>query len=254
MDKEKLNLIDLAHAAKDGKIEIEIREGKALELLKPLEPIVKEPLKILGNIGTVSEFLQKRGSLFDPNKCNICVDLRVKCIVFNGNDQNDNGEFKTVVASKLNVTDDYCGIEINTDREFEALELARFLRKRKNMFVDSEQYVKVWSALSSFQAEVQRQITKSDDRTGNAANVIKQQVTSNLPKVFTLSLQVFENAPELIIDVEIDVEPNSLRCSMISFDLQEKIKTQALELIESELNTKISDDETVRDYCVTYYC
>ena len=220
--KEKIN--ELIGHAENGQIEVIYREGKAQELLKPVEPLQKQPLQINGNYGTVLAFLKKRAHLFEPDNCNINVCLNGNYIVFTGNECQGNNEYPTIVRSELHLTKEIKNLEINNEAEFEPMELAKYLRKRKNLFPDPEEFGSVFTALSSFKAEVQRQIEKADDRSGNATNLIKQQVTSNLPKKFGLKLRPFENVEEKILfEVEIDVNPHSLECSLLSFDLDEKL-------------------------------
>ena len=254
MEKEKLDLLQLATAAKDGKVVIEIREGQAAKLLDPIKPIEKKQLSIAGVIGTVFEFLSKRRLLFLAENSQLKVNVNEGFIIFFGNECDDNENLKTTVVSQLELTDTFKELEINTDREFETLELSRFLRKRKLLFTDSDQYLKVWNALSCFQGEISKRIEKADDRSGNATRFIKQELTSNMPKEFQLKVQVFENTTPILIDVEIDVNPDNLKCSLISYRLDEDCETLKKSLIEGELNSFLFEDFKLRDFCITYYC
>lgn len=256
MEKKELDLnqlSELASNAKDGKLIIEFREGEAAKLLPPVAPLVIKPLNLSGNIGTIAQFLKTRKHLMNDDSCNICVDVNRGEIIFTSNECQENDKHVLTVKSSLKTTKIFEEIEINSGREFEALELSRFLRLRKGLFKDPDQYNKVWLSLSAFKAEVQRRIEKADDRSGNAVHFIKQEVTSNMPKVFTLSLPIFENADKITVDVEIEVSADTLRCTLVSFDYDEKIEALKLALIESELNTEIDTELKVSDFCLTYY-
>jgi len=251
---ENAQIIELAKAAKDGKIEVIYREGKAEEILAPVKPLEKKQLVLIGNSGTVLEFLRKRAHLFKPDSCNIEVITDDNQIIFQGNESQENNDFITIVKSFLTTTKDLQGLDINEDNYYAPLDLSRYLRKRKNLFTDSEEFKLVFTALSTFQAEVNRQIEKADDRTGNASNVIKQTVVSNLPKKFSLSVKPFQNVDRYItIEIEIDVNPNSLDCTLLSFDIDEKIDLLRKEIIEKELESEISEGTKLRDFCVVFY-
>lgn len=247
-------IVELAKAAKDGKIEVIIRTGLAEEKLKPVKPIEKVGLKIIGSIGTISNFLKKRHSEFNPINCHIVIDEQEGTTIFNGNECQDNNEHSTIIAGSLSLTKQFKDLSINTGEEHSSAELARYLKKRRNLFTDPEQFKLIWGALSSFEGEIEEQIRVADDKRGNVTNHIKREVTHNLPKNFQLAIQVFENAPKLKFEVEVEVNSMDLSCSLISFDLDEKIEEQRKELIQNELDTELYEGMLLKDYCVVYYC
>lgn len=251
MEKEKLNLSKLAAQAKDGKIEIVYREGAAERFLDPIKPLEEIGLNLYGNIGTVTEFLRKRNDLFTPKECNITVDEY--SITFTGNECQKGNKRSTTVKSIIESTKEFNELIINNDDLFDSQELAKYLRRRKNLFISEEQFNLVWKALSSFEAEVKKRIEKADDRSGNAVSFIKQEVTHNMPKNFNLLFRPFKGSELISIKVEVEVDSNTLKCQLVSFDIDEKVEKARVDLIESELESEISVDVKVRDFCITVF-
>ena len=255
---------NLAKFAKDGKVVIEVHnfKGEAEKFLDPIEPIEPSEINLQGRVGTIAEFLSKRNHQFKDDACNIVVDLNENIMTFTGNERTEDNKEETVISSKIIETKHFKELEVNKPRQFEALELADYLRFRKNMFTDKEQFSKVWAALSSFEAEIDTQVKEANDKTGNSTKFIKQEVTHNMPRIFDLTIPVFEGVKPIKIEVEVDVNPNGLRCSLTSFDLEEKYEELRASLFEAELDQEIaitgsshSEDALIelRNFCVVYY-
>jgi len=245
MDKNKL--VD------QGIREIVYREGKAAEILPPVVPLRKQKLVINGTIGTISEFLSKRYVLFNPTECHI--KIKNSKMTFFGNECQGNDQFITEVSGELIESDEFKSLGLESETYRKPTELARFLKKRKNLFPDKEQFSLVFTALSSFEAEVSRQLKEMrDNKTGSMESSIKQDVTSNVPNCFSLMLPIFKGADPIRFEVEIDIDPNTLECVMLTFDLDAKIENQRNELIINELNTEISEGLILNDFCVVYNC
>ena len=257
MENEKSKVEDLAKLAKDGKIIIEHLHGPAQKFLDPVEPIIKSSLDVTGHVGTIFNFLLRRNHLFKTDECHIqvCKDE----MTFKGNECDNNDEFCILITSKITETKKFEELAVNNDKQFAALELATYLRKRKNMFVNPEQFDLVFTALSAFKAEINRQVAESNDKTGNYMNSIQQKVTHNMPRKFDLKIQIFENTDPVQIEIEVDVNPNDLSCSLMSFDLEEKYDELKESLFEWELDQviipkdELRPDMKLRDFCVVYY-
>ncbi len=247
---EKSKVEDLA---KNGIHTITILKGDAEKFLEPVKPLEKEQLKINGLIGTIHSFLEKRYKLFKSDNCNIEVNSKENKMIFKGNECQENENYITKVVSEIKETKHYKELDVDNGRQFTALDLADYLRRRKNMFIDSDQFTKVWTALSSFEAEIETQRKEANDKTGNATTFIKQEVTHNMPRKFDLELKIFENAPKIKISIEVDVNPNGLMCSLTSFDLEDKYDELKESLFENELDMEIDKDLKLRDFCVVYY-
>jgi len=248
---ESKELLELAKAAKDGKIELVIRNGEAEKFLDPIKPIEKIELVITGSIGTISEFLKKRHHLFNPENCRVLIEQN--CMTFFGNECQDNNELSTFVGSKLKISKDLEKLELNSEIEFTPKELAAFLRKRKNLFSDPEQFRSIWGALTQFEGVINKKVESQDNKSGNYRESVQQEVVHNIPKVFQLSMRLFENAPKIKFEVEIDISQN-LKCSLMSFDVDENIEEQRDALINNELQQEIKEGVILNDFCVVYYC
>ncbi len=244
---------NLARFAKDGKIIIEVREGEAQKILDPIEPIQPQSINIKGRVGTIAEFLSKRAHQFKSDACNIIVDMNENIMTFTGNERYEDNKEDTLVSSKIIETKHYKKLDINNDREFAPLELATYLRKRKNMFMNPEQFNNIFTALSSFKAVIDKEVETVDKKDGNAVNSVRQKVIHNIPKIFELNVPVFEGEDPMKIEIEIDVNPNDLRCSLMSFDLEHKYDEFKQSLFEFELDQEISEKKKLRDFCVVYH-
>jgi len=252
---EKKELInELAKNAHNGQIEIIYREGKAAEILPPVEPLQPKPLKLIGAIGTIAEFLKKRHTHHCRDNSQILVSVEDGEMVLVCNAEQKNNEYPVIVFSKIIETPDFKELTVNDNEYYEPLELARYLRTRKHLFFDADQFRTVFAALSSFKAEISKRIEKADDRSGNATMLIKQEVVHNMPKSFVLKLEPFKNSEPVMIEIEIDVNPNDLKCTLMSFELRKKLTDLKTKMISKELETIIDSDKlAVSDWCIVIY-
>ena len=249
----KSEIKDLAKFAENGKITIEVLEGQAKKHLEPVVPLKEHSLVIKGSIGTIAAFIQARHQEYTPVNCQISIDLENNQMIFSGNECQADNTHMTRVGSLITHSKHFKDQEINTGNDFTPLELASFLRRRKNQFVDPEEFKAVWTALSTFEATIDTRLENVDHRDGNKRSLIKQDVAHNIPKTFDLMLPLFNNVDPIKIKVEIDVDPNGLRCSMMSFDLDEKYDELKKSLFDLELDEVFEDGIKVRDFCLVYY-
>ncbi len=240
----------LIENAKDGKITIVNLTGEAERFLEPVAPIVKTPLSVIGNLSTVFEFLKKRSHKYVADNCRLKVNLQELSIVFVGNEQQENNDFPTVIKGQVQLSPEIKSFPL--EQCFDPVELAKNLRKWKSYFLDKAEFTTIFSQYSAFKAEVNRQIEIADDRSGNASNTIKQQVSHNLHQSFVLKIPIVKGEKAQPITIEIDIDPIDLSCTMFYFGLDVLLQNKATALIDAELEKTIKDVK-MRDLYFTYY-
>lgn len=249
---EKSKVEDLALLAKDGKIEIIHRTGEAEKFLDPVEPLEKIQLNLSGNIDTPFNFLKKRWHLLNCDDCNIMVDREGYLIRFIANEQQVGNNHPINITGKIKKTANIVNFPFG--KSYRPIELARELRMRSHLFESSDVFKQLFQELSSFKAKVDKEVEKADDRSGNATSLIRQKVVHNLSNIFRLKMEVLKGADPIIFEVEIDIDPETLDCTMIAPELEPKMQQLADEMIENELNKEVTDKVILRDWCLVYYC
>jgi hypothetical protein len=252
MELTKNDAIELAKAAKNGKIEVIVRNGEAPILLAPPVPIKKEKLRLDGNIDTVHNFLSIRHGKFDATKCNIEVRPEKLMIIFKGNEQSDDNDHYTIIVGQMTESKELKKLNNLLNGNFTPNELARELRKIQNLFQDPTQFDNIWKNLTHFKASVDKQIEKLDMRDGNAIQSVKQEVVHNLPKTFNLRMPVIKGADPITFEIQIDVEYTDLSCSLFTTELDINMEAQANALLNAELEKDVNG-KPMKEFCVTYF-
>ena len=219
--KSNINIVPKA-----GAQIIEIREGAALPL--------KEPKKILikGQIDAVSRFVSQRGNI-DKALAVITVNRDIMAIQF---EEKPNDVYSTEITGVLQLSKDYEKWGINTETTFNPSELADFIRMNRLAFEKREVANKLVSDLRNFTAKVEKEIKDADDKRGNTESLRRQVVNSNLPAGFKLKLPIFKGQQASIFNVEIEVDPRTLECYLVSPEAQELIDGTKNKIIDSEID------------------
>lgn len=201
---------------------VTILHGKALD---PQEPRV---VNIVGNIDAPKRYLQIRSDNGKNFRSHILVsqdDLSITLIV----DETD--PFGAVIAGQLKFSKEFRLFEINTGKRFTTFDLAALIRMNRTYFESQDYAKKLVNDLQNFKAKVDKELEASDDKRGNITMKKIQAVSSNIPDSFKLNIPVFKGLPIETIEVEIDIDPNSLECSIVSpeaNDIVERIRNNAI--------------------------
>ncbi len=179
-------------------------------------------------------------------------------IILNGNDQRFDNNHETVISGEIVTSSELEKLPLNKD--FNPKILARELRKIRYLFHDKTEFLKIFSELSSFEAKVDKEIKDSDDRTGNAEKRIKQEVSHNLSTEFSLNMPLLKGGVKTVVKIEIDIEPQTLECSLICPEMDSFIVQQSMQMIDNELDKVIpglgateKDQVLLKDFCFIYY-
>jgi len=217
------------------KINVNVENGvKTLRILHGDAMPEQEPtpVQIHGHINTVCEFLRKRKDLINVEKSHITVDKingEIK-LVFD-EDSVYSGEIK----GSLTLSDKLKEWIINQEKSMAPVELARFMKMRKNQFYNREDGMKVINSLMSFKAKVNKELDQKDNMKGNIDLKLQQTVEHYLPATFALNIPLFKNGDKLTFSVEFVVNSANFQIQLISEELEEFIENE----IESEVNRKV---------------
>lgn len=194
MNTEKYN-INLP----SGCNEIIIREGEAPAMLEPLEPL---KLDITGTIGCVYEYLTKRINTeqFLQSECHILVDREHVLIQLITNETVE--RHRNVICGRLQYDPTYQRFGINSDKVWEPMELAMFLKMNRAAFADRTKNIELVSTLMNFKADVASKVEKMQKMEGSQTDSYSEVVNSNLPPTFRVQMRIFKGLPVEDIEVE----------------------------------------------------
>lgn len=223
------------HFYTDGKGELTIREGEALELKAP------KKISITGNINSVKEFLNKRTAIngtvlqkLDKNSAIIIVDEDMGTIHLQLDPENQDG---TEIIAKVEPTLYLEQFQINGTKTFTQTELVKILRFSKQLFETPDKYEAILKAYQAFDFTVAIKAAAEADLRGNKSNSLKKTVETNLPAEFVLNLPIFKGQAKETFRVEIcfDTTEGSIRFWFESPELKQLIDQRKIELFEEEL-------------------
>jgi hypothetical protein len=211
---------------KGDKVIVEIREGAAMPL--------KEPVALIcaGQIDAISRYVSQRGNI-DKKIAVILINRDLMQIVFT---EIPNYAFSTKITGKLELSSEFKAWEINQKKTYTPEELADFIKMHRSQFEKKADAAKLVTELRSFTAKVTKDIEDKNDKRGNVDLVRRQVVESNLPESFKLKIPIFKGQQEKSLDIEVNVDPRSLECYLISADAQEIIDNTKNEIMDAELD------------------
>lgn len=214
MENQEVYNISLA----GEKSELVIIHKEGFDELRP------EPVRISGNIDSVSNWLLKRFSKeASPDAKNyisgdtahvlINRDKMTISLIVNENDP----YYKGSITGALTKHHDFEKWEINTGHEFDNKTLSEFIKMNRSCFESKSDAMKLSSELATLRVKVDKEVEKSNDNRGNIRQMLAQQVIEmNIPKTFKLRVPLFKGQPATIFEVEIYVNPNNFMVSLVS--------------------------------------
>lgn len=219
---EKINLL-----VKDGeKTIIEMRKGEALPLREP------EKLAIAGNIDTVLRFLEKRIALIEQKSAHIVVNRETLSICLY---VDETSYYSSGILGNAELDPKFKKFEINTGKSWTTFELADFIRMNRAFFEKPDEAISLVTDLRSFKAKVNKEIENSDDKRGNRDIVRRQVVESNIPANFKISVPLFKGFEKRTIEVEIDIDADTLNCRLVSPHAAELIANETDAIVDDQL-------------------
>jgi hypothetical protein len=213
MDAEK---IILNAEAKDGIITI--LEGTYMHPEKPLK------IGISGTIDTVQEFLKKRLNCFKWLNAQCFINrenMSIKLII-NETDKENIG----VITGEIVPHPDFAKWKLNTGHAYNPIELSNFIKMNRSCFASKEIAMKLFAQLRDFKAKIDGICQQTSNAKGEQIEVIRSKaVEHNLPDSFTMEVPIFKGQKKQQFTVEINVNPDTLNCVLISPDAADLIQS-----------------------------
>ena len=221
--------------------EVVVRQGDALPLREP------ERLAVRGTISAVSRFLENR---YGKEGCegptsNILVDRENATIQLDCDEKNFYG---ALVYGSLVVSPDFKKWDINTGKEYDAKELADFIKMNRSAFENKQEAMKLASELSNLKVKTDKELEKADNNRGEMRFAISQKVIEmNIPGEITLNLPLFKGEQKETFKVEIYVNASTFDVQLVSPDAKERIDESINQIIDAEIEKirEITNNEIV---------
>jgi len=196
MEKEKIQIV-LEKGVTAA--EVVLREGTAVKLLDPKAPI---KTSISGILGVPLEYLRKRVNTgqFTQERSRLTVDrekIRLSLII-NENDEYECGR----IDGQLEFHPKFIEFGINTGKVWTPTDLGMFFKMNRSFFPDRNVNMKLVTDLMNFTANVNSRIDRSVRESGDRTDKFVQEVNSNLPPSFTLSIPIFKGMNPETLEVE----------------------------------------------------
>lgn len=198
----------------NGSAEVIIRTGEAL---KPHDP---EKVLIRGVIESPYKWLEKRKDTIDQGQCSVIVNREVMEI---GLRINEHDFFSDTIYGCLTLSQEFKKFGINSGDYITGLELSDLIRMNRSCFADKSKAMELVTIMRNFKATVTTQLEMSDDKKGNTAQLRRQTVEGNQPPAFELCIPIFKGQPKQSFTVEIDIDPDTLKGTLVSPDAKDII-------------------------------
>lgn len=215
----------------NGSAEVIIRTGEAL---KPHDPNV---VLIHGVIESPYKWLEKRKDTIDQGQCSVIVNREVMEI---GLYINEHDFFSDTIYGNLKLSQEFKKFGINSGDYITGLELSDLIRMNRSCFADKSKAMELVTIMRNFKATVTTQLEMSDDKKGNTAQLRRQTVEGNQPPAFELCIPIFKGQSKQSFTVEIDIDPDTLKGTLVSPDAKDIIDETRDALMDDVL-TRIAE-------------
>jgi hypothetical protein len=209
--------------------ELIVREGSA--------PKVVEPVGILvdGNIDTPLNWLKLKIKKIVEINAHIQVDRsagKITLLI------EENLPIGNKIKGMLTLDPEFTKWGINTGGEITPYDLAEFIKMNRSAFKDKTDGMKLVKDLRSFKVKVDKELEAIKNDRANYSLKKSQIVDTNVPAGFTIEVPIIKGQPKESILVEININAESLDCSLISpavndyiHDFKDKIINEQIEAI-----------------------
>jgi len=206
--------------------ELVIREGKASDPINPVNVLIE------GNIDSPLWWLKKKLSVINIVLCHLLVD-REKGVMSLYVD--DKGPATDCIKGRLDLHPDFVKFGINTGAQIDSHTLAEKIKMYRSCFKDKSTAMKLVSDLRNFTAKINKELEAIKDDRANYSLKKSQIVDTNLPDSFILVVPVFKGEKKQEIKIEINIDANTLNCSLISPDANDYISEFKDSIIDEQI-------------------
>lgn len=196
----------------------------------PLPLHEETPVIITGIIDTPARWLEARKTLIAGLGAHVIVDreyMIIKLIT------EERGHFKNIIQGGLELHPAYIRFGINSNEYRTTFQMADLIKMNRSFFEQKSDAMSLVTLLKNFKAKVDQEIEKKNENNGNYKFLREQAVTHNLPSSFKMKLPIFKGQDAITIEVELYIEPEEFKCTLIS--------PEANDEAESVKNTAIND-------------
>jgi hypothetical protein len=184
-----------------------IRFGEALPLKEP------KAVSISGTIDTPARWVEKRKDGIAQADAHVLVDRDKMSITLN---IDENSAYSDQVTGTLTLSSEMQEFGINTGEYMSCFDMSDRIKQLRSYFETQQEAMKLVSELRNFKAKIDKELELSDDKRGNQRILKSQFVESNLPKDFKIQLPIFKGMKKETIQVEVEINPNDLSCTLVS--------------------------------------
>ena len=192
----------------DGK-DMVIRFGDALPLQEP------KYVSIHGTIDAPARWVEKRKDDIVSADAHVLVDRDRMTITLN---TDENSAYMDQIVGTLTISTEMQEFGINTGEYMSCFDMADRIKQLRTYFETQQEAMKLVTELRSFKAKIDKEMELSDDKRGNQKIMRAQKVESNLPKSFKVKMPIFKGTEERTFEVEVEINPNDLSCTLVSPD------------------------------------
>lgn len=192
----------------DGK-DIVIRFGDALPLQEP------KYVSIHGTIDAPARWVEKRKDDIVSADAHVLVDRDRMTITLN---TDENSAYMDQIVGTLTLSTEMQEFGINTGEYMSCFDMADRIKQLRTYFETQQEAMKLVTELRSFKAKIDKELELSDDKRGNQTIMRAQTVESNLPKSFKVNMPIFKGTGKRTFEVEVEINPNDLSCTLVSPD------------------------------------
>lgn len=186
-----------------------IRFGDALPLKEP------KAVSISGTIDAPARWVEKRKDDIVSADAHVLVDRDRMTITLN---TDENSAYMDQIVGTLTLSTEMQEFGINTGEYMSCFDMADRIKQLRTYFETQQESMKLVTELRSFKAKIDKELELSDDKRGNQTILRAQTVESNLPKSFKVNMPIFKGTEKRTFDVEVEINPNDLSCTLVSPD------------------------------------
>lgn len=208
--------------------EVVLRTGAAKEIFV-FQGITKTSL----TISSLFEWISK--TEIDIKDCFVNMIFNKNVVQFH---QNFSKEDATFLEATLLKSKELQKFNINSDKKYSPFALSKFIRMHRHFFESKDQAIVLETALKNFEAKIDSELSAMQDTRGNKKHSAYQKVVTNIPLDFVIKVPVFEGEKPIKIHVEIDIDPDTLECVLVSpslNELEENIVKECFENFEKDV-------------------
>jgi len=194
-----------------GPGEYTFRVGAALELKAPLN------INISGMLSAPAEWLSKKAAEYDPKDAHLIVDKDNNKLTLTLDEYQPTS--RDVITGSLTDDVELAKWQINTSKRWTVNELLQFVRERKYFFTDGAEQEKLLASLQKWNVNINREIKKHNDNSGNSLDSLETNVTKveGLVKQFNLSIPIFKGYEKKTFSVQFGLDPKSTQVDLYMF-------------------------------------